>query len=237
MWTWLRTELAAQTQFPSGAHDLLLENMPSGEYPSGDQERVDAAMTKTGKYFPRSLSLRNKLLRACWQIVWLVLFRPTPSILHPWRRLLLRLFGAKLAEDVHVYPSVRVWAPWNLNMGRGSGLGPYVDCYCVDHIAVGQGAAVSQYAFLCTATKDYRHLSMPLMTAPIYIGPNAWIAADVFVGPGVSIGEGAVVEARSTVLSDLPAWTVSAGHPARVIRARVVSESEPQNPEYAGPNG
>lgn len=198
--------------------------MSSSEDLGDGNERADAVMTSISNCVPISLSFRNKLLRGVWQIVWLFFFRPTPSILHPWRRFLLRCFGAKLAKDVHVYPSVRVWAPWNLEMGQGSGLGHYVDCYCVDRIVVGRGAAVSQYAFLCTATKDYRQLSMPLMAAPIHIGPDVWIAADVFVGPGVSIGDSAVVEARSTVLHDLPAWTVSAGHPARMIRTRVVSK-------------
>jgi putative colanic acid biosynthesis acetyltransferase WcaF len=61
---------------------------------------------------------------------------------------------------------------------------------------------------------------MPLVARPIVIGENAWLGADVFVGPGVSIGELCVVGARSVVVKDLPARTVCAGNPCRVLKVR-----------------
>ena len=86
------------------------------------------------------------------------------------------------------------------------------------------GATVSQYSYLCTASHDFTRRSHPLVSAPIRIGRQAWVAADVFVGPGVTVGEGAVVGARSTVLKDVPAWMVVAGHPPRVLRPRTLSD-------------
>jgi len=169
---------------------------------------------------PRNLSLGNKIARTLWQIVWLILYRPTPRLFHPWRCLLLRVFGAKLGRAVHPYPSARIWAPWNLEMGDHACLSENVDCYCVDKISIGGYSTVSQYSFLCTASHDYTNSSMPLVTAPIMIGANAWVTADVFVGPGVSIGEGAVVTARSSVFSDIPAWSVASGNPAIAIKKR-----------------
>ena len=105
-------------------------------------------------------------------------------------------------------------------MGEHSGMGPHVDCYCVDKIELGEHSAVSQYSFLCTATHDYLHADFPLVAAPIRIGARAWVAADVFVGPGVTLGEGAVALARATVLNDVPQWTVVAGCPARFVKHR-----------------
>ena len=166
------------------------------------------------------LSLGNKLARAVWHIVWLLLYRPTPRPLHAWRCMLLRLFGAKIGKSVRAYQSARIWAPWNLEMENYSCLGDYVDCYCVDKIHFGARATVSQYSFLCTASHDYNRRDMPLVTAPIYIGVDAWVTADVFVGPGVTIGEGAVVGARSTISRDISPWTVVAGSPPRVIGPR-----------------
>jgi putative colanic acid biosynthesis acetyltransferase WcaF len=66
---------------------------------------------------------------------------------------------------------------------------------------------------------------MPLVVAPIVVEAHAWVAADVFVGPGVRIGEGSIVGARSTVLHDVPGWVVVAGSPVRQIgeRSRLVS--------------
>ena len=165
-------------------------------------------------------SLRNKIYRVLWKSVWLLLFRPTPRSFHAWRCLLLRSFGAKLGKAVRPYPSARIWAPWNLEMGDHSCLSEDVDCYCVDKIRIGPHATVSQYSFLCTASHDYKEFAMPLVTSPITIGERAWIAADVFVAPGVTIGDGAVVTARSSVFSSIEPWTVATGNPATSVRKR-----------------
>lgn len=105
-------------------------------------------------------------------------------------------------------------------MGDGSCLSEQVDCYNVDKVRIGAKATVSQYSFLCTASRDYDDAALPLVTAPIIIGDRAWVTADVFVGPGVTIGEGAVALARSTVLHDVEPWTVVAGNPAKFIKHR-----------------
>lgn len=164
-------------------------------------------------------SFRNKIVRTLWQMIWLVLFRPSPKIFHGWRRFLLRLFGANLSKGVHVYPSCRIWIPSNLTMCDHSCLSPYVDCYCVAPIKVGAHSTVSQYSFLCTASHDYRKPNMPLVTAPI-IEDQAWICADVFIGPNVKIGQGSVVGSRASVFSDVKPWTVVGGNPAKFIKKR-----------------
>jgi putative colanic acid biosynthesis acetyltransferase WcaF len=149
----------------------------------------------------------------------------SPKVFHGWRRFLLRLFGARIGKGAHPYPSAKIWAPWNLEMGDHSCLGQNVDCYCVDRIKIGSHATVSQYSYLCAATHDYGDANMPLITAPIIIRDGAWLAADVFIGPGVTIGEGAVVGARSSVFQDIEAWTIVAGTPAKFIKKR---ELKPQ---------
>jgi putative colanic acid biosynthesis acetyltransferase WcaF len=108
-------------------------------------------------------------------------------------------------------------------MDNHSCLGDHTNCYSVDKITIGAHATVSQYSFLCSASHDYTDPTMPLTTAPITIEPTVWIAADVFIGPGVTVGEGAVVGARSTVIRNVPPWTVVAGNPVKVIRKREIS--------------
>jgi putative colanic acid biosynthesis acetyltransferase WcaF len=112
-------------------------------------------------------------------------------------------------------------------MGDHACLSHFVDCYCVDRISIGAYATVSQYCFLCSASHDYRQFQMPLVTKPVVIGAHAWVAADVFVAPGVRIGEGAMIQVRSTVLSNVPAWTIASGHPARPIGERVMTGVAP----------
>lgn len=166
------------------------------------------------------LTYGNKVARSAWLLVWWMLYRPTPRQFHMWRCLLLRLFGAKIGKSVHPYPSARIWAPWNLEMGDHACLGDRVDCYCVAKVRIGAHSTVSQYSFLCTASHDYTQASMPLVAAPIIIGDRVWITADVFVGPGVIVGDGAVVTARSSVFTDLPPWHVARGNPAQAFKPR-----------------
>ncbi len=165
-------------------------------------------------------SLSSKLGRGLWGVVWLLLYRPSPRPMHGWRRFLLRCFGARIGRGAKPYPSATVWAPWNLEMGEGSTLGDSVDCYSVALVQIGPGASVSQRAYLCAASRDVDDPAHPLMTAPIRIGAHGWVAAEAFIGPGVTIGEGGVVAARGVAVRDVPAWAVVGGNPARVLKQR-----------------
>ncbi|PXA03671.1 putative colanic acid biosynthesis acetyltransferase [Coraliomargarita sinensis] len=167
-----------------------------------------------------SLSKKNKIARGLWGVAYVLLFRPSPRPFFAWRRLLLRMFGASVQSSALIYSSARIWAPWQLRMEAGSCLGDFVDCYNVAPVQLKQGAVVSQYSFLCTATHDFDDPAHPLMTAPITLERRSWVAADVFVAPGVTIAEGSVVLARSTVLKDTEAWMVLGGVPLRKIRER-----------------
>ena len=170
-------------------------------------------------------SRSNQAARLVWGVVWLLLFRPSPRFLYGWRRFLLRLFGARIGLEAHIYPSVRIWAPWNLEVGEFSALGHAVDCYCVDLVQIGSHVGISQYSHLCTASHDISDPHLGLTHAPIVIGEAAWVAADVFVGPGVRIGAGAVVGARSSVFKDVPPWTVVCGNPARFMKKREMAST------------
>lgn len=168
------------------------------------------------------LSLQSKVARAVWSVVSTLILAWTPRPLFALRAAALRLFGATIGRDVHVYPGARVWAPWNLTMGDGSCLADGVNCYNVAAIEVGPHAVVSQGAHLCSATHDYQSPGFHLIARPILIEADAWVAADAFVGPGVRIGEGAVVGARAAVFKDVEPWTVVGGNPARFIKQRTL---------------
>lgn len=170
---------------------------------------------------------RHRIGRILWGVVWALLFRLSPRPCHRWRAWLLRCFGARISWHARVYPKARIWAPWNLEMEDFSTIADDVDVYAVDVVRIGSHTTVSQYSFLCGATHDFEHPRFPLTPAPIYIGSQCWIAADVFIAPGVTIGEGTVVGARSSVFGDLASWKVCVGNPARVVRDRVIGVDVP----------
>jgi putative colanic acid biosynthesis acetyltransferase WcaF len=167
-----------------------------------------------------SYGFSAKLRRVAWMFARTFLFRPSFHNWYAWRRLLLRLFGAKIGNGVRVRPSANIEMPWNLDLADGVVIGDHAILYSLGKITIGPRTVVSQYAHLCAGTHDYRDPNFPLLTPPITIGAGAWIAADAFISHGITIGDRTVVAARATVVKDVPADHVVGGNPAKFIKMR-----------------
>ncbi len=175
--------------------------------------------------YQNNYSRKHQLIRAVWAVVWTLLARPLPrSIGSGWKRFLLKLFGAKIHKKAIVYSSVKVFYPANLVMEEYACLGPRVNCYNAALVKVGAHSTVSQGAYLCTATHDITDPVHHLYSKPIVIEDQAWIASEAFIGPGVTVKQGAVVGARSAVFKDVEQWTVVGGNPAKFIKKRIIKE-------------
>ena len=176
------------------------------------------------KNYKNRHSLRSKIARALWNVVWLFLFRPTPDrgveLFVHWRVWLLRMFGAKVGAHCAGRNSCKIWQPWNLMLGDWVALSEDCDIYAVDKIKIGSRTTISRGAFLCCASHDITSVAMELTYAPIAIGSDAWVAGRGIVMPGVTIGDGAVVAAGAVVTKDVPPWTVVGGNPAKFIKKR-----------------
>ena len=176
---------------------------------------------------PSPHSLLNKILRVIWGLCWITLFRPSPRPFFLWRRMLLRIFGARIGSSARIDPSVRIWVPWRLSVGTDAALGAHVVCYNLAPITIGAHATVSQYTHLCAGSHDITDPHMSLIAQPIIVGEQAWVCANAFVGPGVRVGNGAIVGAASVVMRDVTEWTVVVGNPARYLKDRVLTSRQP----------
>lgn len=169
-----------------------------------------------------SISITNRFKRLLWYATYLFLFRPFPTkFFRRWRNLVLRLFGARIHSKAGVYSSAKIWAPWNLVLEENAWLGPSVNCYNVDKITLEKNATVSQGSHLCTASHDIFSVKHELITAPILIESDSWIAVDAYVHMGVTIGQGAVVGANACVYKNVESWTIVGGNPAKFIKKRI----------------
>jgi putative colanic acid biosynthesis acetyltransferase WcaF len=158
------------------------------------------------------------------ELMWLLLrkffFDRSILPLNTLRSKILCFFGAKIAPQVTIKPQVKITFPWKLRVGVDSWLGEESWLLNLAPIDIGKDVVISQRAFLCTGSHNWSRESFDLIAKPIVLKDGAWICANVFVGPGVTIGEGCVVTAGSVVTRDLPANMICSGNPAVPVKKR-----------------
>lgn len=179
---------------------------------------------KLTKRSPGHVSIKIKIKRVLWNVISFFLFKPFGTkIFRIWRVTLLKAFGAQIQWDSEIYSSVKIWAPWNLQMGHRSCLGPEVICYNQDKVILEDDVVVSQYTYLCTASHDINMINTAnysLITAPIWIKEKAWIGSKAYIGLGVCIGKAAIVGATASVYKSVNDFHVVGGNPAQTLKIR-----------------
>ena len=191
--------------------------MTDEEPAQGGIERFDFG-ARRGRPWGRP-SRGELALRVLWAAAR-PLFALSPRHFYGWRRFLLRLFGAKVGAGASVYPSVRIHAPWRLEVGAEVSIGWDVVVYNLERITIGERSVISQHVHLCAGDHDFRQAHFPFRNRPIRIESDVWVCTRAFIGPGVTVGRLAVVGACAVVVKDVPAGKVVAGNPARVVSER-----------------
>jgi len=165
------------------------------------------------------------------RVLWMAarpLLRLLPRMFYELRNRILRAFGAKIGEAVRIYPDVDIFFPWNLEIGDEVTIGPGVQLYSLGKIIIGDGTMISYGAHFCAGTHDYTEVNLPLLKPEIRLGQGIWVCAEVFVGPGVSVGDFSIIGARAVVLKSFTAYSILGGNPAVRIKDRPIpNESKP----------
>jgi len=185
--------------------------------PKGQPDRSFQRLDQV-KGYPYPLSEYAR--RFAWNLVQATMIRRSPARAMAWRRFWLRRFGAKLGHLSGIRPTTTIVHPWLLELKDCAMLGDHVRVYNLGPITVGEHSVVSQNAHLCAGTHDYSKPDLPLLREGITIGQGVWVCADAYIGPGVTIGDNAVIGARAVVVRDVEPGVVAAGNPARAIKPR-----------------
>jgi putative colanic acid biosynthesis acetyltransferase WcaF len=164
--------------------------------------------------------LRRRLALLAWNFTWALTCSWTPKPLNPWRLLVLKLFGAKIHGRPFVHQRARIQQPWNLTLHHRACLGDRANAYSLAEIILHEGATIAQEAYLCTGTHDFSQPHIPLQTASIIIGADAFVGARAFVLPGITLGARSVVGAMAVVTRDVAPGAIVIGNPARVTKIR-----------------
>lgn len=165
-------------------------------------------------------SLQEKIWRMLWSITQATMFRFSFHTWNRWRIFLLQSYGADIDSSCVIRRTVKIECPWNLTIGKNSCLGDSAIVYCLGRVNIGDRVSVSQGVHICAGTHDYSHNDMPLLRPPITIENDVWLAADSFVGPNVTIREGAVLGARSVAMKNIDPWMIYSGNPAVLLKTR-----------------
>jgi putative colanic acid biosynthesis acetyltransferase WcaF len=169
---------------------------------------------------PKNFRGKSKITVQLWWLVQALFFKTSPQLLYGWRRFLLRIFGSKIGKKVIIRPSVKITYPWKLIIGDHSWIGDDVVLYTLGNIVIGENVVISQKSYLCTGLHDYKDKTFSIYSKPVTIEDECWLATDVYVAPGVVIGRGTVVGARSSVFKNLPSGKICLGSPAKIIKDR-----------------
>ncbi|WP_373974909.1 putative colanic acid biosynthesis acetyltransferase [Chitinibacter sp. SCUT-21] len=177
---------------------------------------------------PANFRGRSAIYVQLWWLVQATLFRCSPQFAYRFRAALLRWFGAEVGVGTVIRPSVTITYPWKVKIGDYAWIGDDVVLYSLGEIDIGAHAVVSQRSYLCAADHDYQQADFPIRAFKVCVEDQAWLATDVYVAPGVTIGRGAVIGARSSVFKNMPEAMVCMGSPCRPFKPRLsqsISES------------
>jgi putative colanic acid biosynthesis acetyltransferase WcaF len=172
---------------------------------------------------PESFRGKSKIAVQLWWIVQATLFSWSPQFLYGWRTFLLRLFGAAIGNRVKIRSSVKITYPWKIKIGDYSWIGDDTMLYSLGDISIGSHVAIAHKVYLNTGGHEYARKTFDIFARPVVIEDQCWITTDVYVAPGVTIGKGTIVSARSSVLKDLPGGKICVGTPAKPIKDRPLS--------------
>lgn len=161
----------------------------------------------------------EKILRLAWGI-GAIFFRCLPRPFHGARCALLRLFGAKIGHNCTIARTAHIFYPWKVEMGDYCAIGDWVLIYNLGNVKLGNRVSISHKSHLCAGTHDITRVDFPLVRDAIVLEDEAWVCADAFIGPKVTIGFASIVGARSVVIKDVPSEIIVAGNPAKFVRPR-----------------
>lgn len=197
------------------------QNIPGADILTDDCSSAQRQWQRLDQFrLPADFRGRPAWLVQVWWLIQATLFGWSPQFLFGWRRWLLRAFGAEIGCGVRIRPSARITYPWKVRIGDHVWIGDDAVLYSLGEIAIGSHSVISQRCYLCAASHHTNRIGFDIFASPVTIADQCWLATDVFVAPGVTIGRGTVVGARASVFSDLLPEVIAHGTPARAIRPR-----------------
>lgn len=169
-------------------------------------------------YYPGGSTLK----RILWHYVNAFVFKSSLFPVYGFKVWVLRLFGAKIGNQVELKPGVNIKYPWHLNIRNEVWIGENVWIDCLVPVTIGNNVCLSQGAVILTGSHNYKKTSFDLITGSVVLEDGVWIGAGAIVNQGLTIGTHAVLASGSVATKNLEPYSIYQGNPAVKIRDRVI---------------
>jgi putative colanic acid biosynthesis acetyltransferase WcaF len=169
-------------------------------------------------------SLKLKLKSRIWDFINVSLYRYSPFCFRRFRVMLVNLFGGNIDKRCSLNRKSKISHPWNLTMGYLSSIGENTWIYCLDKISIGDKCCIGNDVYLLTGSHDINKPTFDLITKPIVIKNNSWVATGSYILPGITIGNNCVVAAKSLVNKSVEDNSIVGGNPAKFIKKRIIKD-------------
>ncbi len=180
-------------------------------------QKIDLSSFDNSRYKPG-----NKFKIFVWYLCNILFFKNALPFSQRFKRGLLILFGSKVGKNVVFKPNVSIKYPWLLQIGNHCWIGEHVWIDNLTNVSLGNNVCISQGAMLLCGNHDYKKTTFDLMVKPITLEEGVWIGAKAVVCPGVTCKSHAVLSVGSIAHTDLEAYGIYQGNPAKNIRERKV---------------
>ena len=141
------------------------------------------------------------------------------------KRLVLRMFGAKIGRGVVIKPAVNIKYPWKLEIGDHTWIGEGVWIDNLGDVKIGANCCISQGALLLCGNHNYKKATFDLVVGDITLEDGVWIGAKSIVTGGVTCRSHAVLAAGSITSKNLDAFWIYRGNPAEKKIERKLADS------------
>jgi putative colanic acid biosynthesis acetyltransferase WcaF len=138
------------------------------------------------------------------------------------KRMLLRIFGAKIGMGVILKPKINIKYPWMLSVGNHSWIGEGVWIDNLGNVEIGANCCLSQGVMLLCGNHNFSVSGFDLTVEEIRLEDGVWLGAKSIVTPGVTCGSHAVLTVGSIASKNLEAYSINRGNPAEKIKSRVI---------------
>ncbi len=145
----------------------------------------------------------------------------------------LKAYEIRMGDHAQIAPSVIIRAQLIkgacFHIGKHSRVFPFCWIEPGEGVFIGDQVGVGAYSLIFThgAWSDFLH-NGPVKYGPVKIEDHVWLPWRVFVLPGVTIGRRSIIGANSTVINSIPAYTMAAGCPAKIMKSGVNLEMSPE---------